>query len=876
VVIHHKKDVDPCYRLISSRNLQAAHLILPSGRYIHSWHYPGSDQVTSDFGGFGMTWHYAEMLPNGHLVAIIKDEMIIELDWNSQLVWKQKVRAHHDFARLDNGHTLVVSRRDIDNPWQPGATIAMDELVQYSPAGDIVWTWQYEDHLQEIERLAEQPLPPHARFKDWPHINTCEVLRHSPLAQKDSRFKAGNLLLCGRHANTIFVVDKQSAKVVWAWGSDHLQGPHMPTLLDNGHILVYDNGQHTPDNARKYTRVLEIDPTSRRIVWQYSGKPRSGFYSPSRGSNNRLKNGNTLIAESDSGHLIEVDTDGRIVWEYWNSDYTRSQRRMALYRVVPYERSVVDPLLDRFGRIKDVIPQHQENLKLPKIGPNVQYKKLIREVVFYTELGYYDLALQLLDSFQKVFPNDPEADYGYCLVYSAKKDARRSFASMLTALDKGMALERFTCGLGPLLDCLLNSPVFLDYIRERPVQLVHGPVLGAVTDRSMRCWIRTFAPSSVQVLARKKGQADFSLRSQNVTTSVQSESTAVVNLDHLQPATTYEYKVVIDNDFDTGLSEFSTAPVQGRPAKFSTGFGGGAGYTPKYLYVWDTIRSHALPFFLLLGDNVYIDHPERPYTQQYCYQRIQSRPEYRRFTANTAMYAIWDDHDFTFNDGKGSTEIETPAWKRRVWDLFRKQWNNPYYGGGQDHPGCWFDFSHGDVDFFMLDCRYYREPPRNNPRASMLGAYQKQWLFDRLKNSQACFKVLGSSVPWAQGTKPGSLDTWDGHPQEREEIFQFITDNKIEGVILISADRHRSDAWRIDRPKGYRLYEFESSKLSNMHTHKVMPGSLFGYNKTCSFGLLDFDTTAKDPSVTYRIMTIDNQEIHRLTVYKSDLSFKSR
>ncbi len=69
----------------------------------------------------------------------------------------------------------------------------------------------------------------------------------------------------------------------------------------------------------------------------------------------------------------------------------------------------------------------------------------------------------------------------------------------------------------------------------------------------------------------------------------------------------------------------------------------------------------------------------------------------------------------------------------------------------------------------------------------------------------------------------------------------------VDGVILISADRHRSDAWKIERENGYDLYEFESSKLTNIHTHKIMLGALFGYNQKCSFGLLTFDTTKTDP-----------------------------
>ena len=69
VVLHDRQKTDDCFRLVSSRNLEAAHLITPLGRYIHSWHYPVSDTLTSDFGGFGMTWHYAEMLPNGNILV---------------------------------------------------------------------------------------------------------------------------------------------------------------------------------------------------------------------------------------------------------------------------------------------------------------------------------------------------------------------------------------------------------------------------------------------------------------------------------------------------------------------------------------------------------------------------------------------------------------------------------------------------------------------------------------------------------------------------------------------------------------------------------------------------------------------------------------
>ncbi len=496
--------------------------------------------------------------------------------------------------------------------------------------------------------------------------------------------------------------------------------------------------------------------------------------------------------------------------------------------------------------------------------------------MFFIELGYCDLAKQLLDRFMKVFPNDSEGYYGYSLLFAAKEDASRSFDYMQKAIETGMPLDRFTCGLSKVFDPLLNSSQFKNYIESQNHSLIHGPMVGDITANSAKFWVRTFGHKAVQVIARQKGKDEFNIKSKKISTKAENENTGILFIAGLLPLTNYEYKLIVGGNIQGGIFQFQTFPEKGQTAKFTTGFGGGAGYTPKYLYMWDTIRSQNLPFFMLLGDNVYIDHPERPATQQYCYYRIQSRTEFRHFHANTAIYAIWDDHDFTFNDGKGSPSRDKPAWKRDVLNLFRNQWVNPYYGGGEKDPGCWFDFSYGDVDFFLLDCRYYREQPKGNPAASMLGKVQKQWLFAKLKNSKATFKVIASSVPWAEGTKPGSLDTWDGHPEEREKIFKFIERNKIEGVVLISADRHRSDAWRIKRPNGYDFYDLESSKLSNIHTHKEMPNALFSYNKKCSFGLLEFDTVAENPKVVYRVMSIDNKEIHRLSIFRSDLVFEKK
>ena len=87
--------------------------------------------------------------------------------------------------------------------------------------------------------------------------------------------------------------------------------------------------------------------------------------------------------------------------------------------------------------------------------------------------------------------------------------------------------------------------------------------------------------------------------------------------------------------------------------------------------------------------------------------------------------------------------------------------------------------------------------------------------------------------------------------------------------------KKRSDAWKIDRPDGYPLYEFESSRLTNRHTHGIVktPGLIWGYNKTCCFGLMRFDTQGDSPQVTFECITIDGDVIHRHTLPASELGF---
>jgi hypothetical protein len=129
-------------------------------------------------------------------------------------------------------------------------------------------------------------------------------------------------------------------------------------LPGEGHILVFDNGGSAGygapnpgaptgiDNARRdYSRVLEFDPTTLEIIWQYPPHrggftpPMSGFYSSFISSAQRLANGNTLITEGAGGRIFEVTKEHETVWEYVSHYKNKRLKTNMVYRAyrVPYQ-----------------------------------------------------------------------------------------------------------------------------------------------------------------------------------------------------------------------------------------------------------------------------------------------------------------------------------------------------------------------------------------------------------------------------------------------------------------------------------------------------------------------------------------------------------
>ena len=507
-----------------------------------------------------------------------------------------------------------------------------------------------------------------------------------------------------------------------------------------------------------------------------------------------------------------------------------------------------------------------------------QYKRVHQVSLRLILNGELDKTEKFLNEYLEKHPGDEETIYMLGLLHAqrgTKEGIAKANAMLANAIEAGLPEGRLIAGPRKMMVPIKDSKWLKDLTEKFSSRLVHGPLVGNVTGNSASFWMRTATEVEVQVQAENIASGEKHT-GKKVTSSASEDYTAVATIDGLSPNTEYEYSIMLDGK--TAALEFKqqfrTLESKGKPTKFTLAFGGGAGFVPENERMWDTIGSFDPNAILLLGDNVYIDDPESVIMQKYTYHRRQSRPEWRKLTARSPVFTIWDDHDFGTDDSWGGADIDVPFWKKDwVFPIFRQNWANPGYAGGNDQPGCWYSFHIGDVDFIMLDCRYYRTSPKTKVGKSMLGNVQKKWLKEQLKSADGTFKVLCSSVPWDFRTKGDSKDTWNGYKDEHEEILSFIEKNEIEGVILMSADRHRSDCWKISRPNGYDLYEFNSSRLTNQHVHPTMEkqGAIFSYNKPQSFGLVTIDTTVADPTATYEVININGEKPHSLTVKRSEL-----
>jgi len=291
------------------------YLVDMDGTVAHTWRMPYRPGL------------YGYLLDNGHLFYSgkvmadlerfeawprFKGGAVLEVDWRGRTVWEiRHPDHHHDARKLRNGNVLLLCLRALPADLAgrvrgglPGTEaeglIYADYLLEMTTRGEVVWEWRSWEHLDP----ESFPVTPQDRRAEWTHGNTV------------AETADGHVVVSFRNISTVVMIERATGKLVWTLGGPPLAQQHDPRPLANGNLLIFDNGTHRRDHPATFSRVLEVDPRTRGIVWEYTDPSAFEFFSPYISGAQRLANGNTLICEGCHGRIFEVTREGEVVWEY--------------------------------------------------------------------------------------------------------------------------------------------------------------------------------------------------------------------------------------------------------------------------------------------------------------------------------------------------------------------------------------------------------------------------------------------------------------------------------------------------------------------------------------------------------------------------------
>jgi hypothetical protein len=297
-----------------------------------------------------------------------------QVSWDGTLEWSfanwidtgggaMASRQHHDMQRegnpvgyyapghtfVDQGNTLVLAHVTVlDTPLRAEG-LDDDVIYEVDWAGNFTgFEWHTIDHVDDFgfDQAALDDIRTRSPgYKlEWMHGNSISRLGPNHwFDEGHAEFHPDNIMYSARAANLVLIIAHDTGEVVWRIGPDftgrpeeslgQFVGQHLPHIIPEGlpgagNVLVFDNGglagyggtnsMGEPNRfTRDYSRVIEFNPITFEIVWQYGSESGDDMlYSIFLSSAQRLPNGNTLVALGNAARVIEITPDKEIVWEY--------------------------------------------------------------------------------------------------------------------------------------------------------------------------------------------------------------------------------------------------------------------------------------------------------------------------------------------------------------------------------------------------------------------------------------------------------------------------------------------------------------------------------------------------------------------------------
>jgi len=391
--------------------------------------------------------------------------------------------------------------------------------------------------------------------------------------------------------------------------------------------------------------------------------------------------------------------------------------------------------------------------------------------------------------------------------------------------------------------------------------LDHAVEIGAVTERSVRAWVRKPHAGHVEGTLSIDGE-----RAAEASTALSEDSdwTGTLQFDLDMPAPGTEFQINVDGFVRRAVF----APTPGEPARLTFGFGscnrpfqleGDEIVYHQAAGIYDALQNDLVRadgrFVLLAGDQIYSDEIDpisvrsdhlddegwlpTPEETLDAYRQISRGylhvSGFQRLRNGLPTLTIWDDHDIFDNWG---SRREVSTLDRRMFDAASRAYyeyqhiRNPGPHAGQ--PPYHYAYQYGDIGFFVLDVRGQRDWRSGK----ILGDRQWKDLTDYLgnqSNERITTLFIVSSVPVAHVARwmarafehlPGVFgdsvrDRWSAaaYRDQRKRLLQLLFDWQAAApgrqAIVLSGDVHVAGAYTI-RPRSGpgRIEQFTSSAFT--------------------------------------------------------------
>lgn len=369
--------------------------------------------------------------------------------------------------------------------------------------------------------------------------------------------------------------------------------------------------------------------------------------------------------------------------------------------------------------------------------------------------------------------------------------------------------------------------------RAQSSNIISGPVLGQITYRTATILLEvspTVQSVSLQYWKKSEGiKAAKTVVYKGLLGN--SFNPLKIDIGELDMNTAYEYQCIVDKkivpktkaafttlelwqwrkpapdfSFITGSCAYFNQPIYDRPGK---PYGGDSS-------IFETIAKEKAAFMLWLGDNWYTREVDyySAWGLNYRASHDRSLPILQPLWRAMPHYAIWDDHDYGPNNANKAYILKEDSRK-----VFMQYWGNPSFG--EEGKGIYTKISYGDVDIFLMDDRYFRSSDdmnafihgKPNPIKRMWGEQQMEWLKNALLFSNATFKIIATGSQTLN--KASKDDCLQSYPIEFNELMDFFTTEKINGILFLTGDRHHSEVVEYKRDSAYTLYDITNSPFTS-------------------------------------------------------------